>query len=237
MNRPKWISPTKSKKLILFGAGDLASIAYEYFSGDSEYEVAAFTVDREYIKEKEFCGLPIIPFDEINEKYPPSEYEIHICVVYDRLNRIREAKCDHAKHKGYSLASYISSYAFVSPSAEIGEHCFIFEDNTIQPNVTVGDNVIMWSGNHVGHHSVVGKNVFLSSHVVVSGHCNIGDNTFIGVNSTLANNVMIGKYSWISHGSIISKDVPPNSFVKSTSGLAVTLNEEVLFRSLDRARK
>ena len=34
----------KNKKLILVGAGELAEIAYEYFTHDSEYEVVAFSV-------------------------------------------------------------------------------------------------------------------------------------------------------------------------------------------------
>ena len=33
------------KPLILFGAGDIAELAYFYFTNDSAYEVVAFTVD------------------------------------------------------------------------------------------------------------------------------------------------------------------------------------------------
>lgn len=228
-----WNPPTKFKSIVLFGAGDLAKIAHEYFEGDSAYKVSAFTVDREYMKETELCGLPVVPFDEINEKYPPDTHDIHICVVYDNLNRARTAKCEHAKAKGYTLASYISSYAFISPSAKIGEHCFVFENNVIQSFVEVGSNAILWSGNHVGHHSLIGDNVFISSHVVVSGHCNIGDNVFIGVNSTLANNTTVGRKSWVQHGSILSGNIPEHSFVKG--GEVMPLNEEVLARALKRA--
>jgi hypothetical protein len=43
----------KTKKLILFGDSAFAEIAYEYFTFDSEYEVVAFTVSKEYLsKEK-----------------------------------------------------------------------------------------------------------------------------------------------------------------------------------------
>ena len=33
------------KPLVIFGGGEIAQLAYFYFSTDSEYEVVAFTVD------------------------------------------------------------------------------------------------------------------------------------------------------------------------------------------------
>ena len=228
---------SKTKKLVLFGTGDLAQIAHEYFTSDSQYEVVAFTVDRAYINGNVFCGLPLVPFDEVQDKYPPQSHDMFCAIVYDNMNRTRAAKCEHAKTKGYKLASYISSHSFVSSSAELGEHCFIFEDNTIQPQVIIGDNCILWSGNHVGHNSTIGANTFISSHVVVSGWCDIGVNCFLGVNSTIANNTTIGKESWVMHGAIISGDIPPNSFVKTSPSEVVPLNEPALFRALERKKK
>ena len=228
---------TKFKRVILFGTGDLALIAHEYFTNDSDYEVVAFTVDREYLQETELCGLPVVAFDEIVDKHPPASCDLHVCIVYGHMNKLRAAKCEHAKSKGYKLASYVSSRAFVSPSANIGEHCFIFENNVIQSFVTIGDNCILWSGNHVGHHSKFDDNIFVSSHVVISGHCHIGRNSFLGVNSTLANNTVIGKESWVSHGALISGIIPPNAFIKSIQSEAVPLNEAALFRALERARR
>ncbi len=118
------------------------------------------------------------------------------------------------KEMGFTPASYISSKAFVWRNCEIGEHCFIFEDNTVQPFVKIGKNVVLWSGNHIGHHSTVCDNCFISSHVVVSGHCIIGRNSFIGVNATLANNVNIGMDNWIPPGVVIMKGTEEAAFFK-----------------------
>lgn len=222
----------KTKKLVLFGAGDYAQVALEYFSHDSEYEVVGVTVEKEYLKEKEFMGLPTTPFEELEKHYPPEEYEFHAAIVYGQLNRIREKICRKAKEKGYKLASYISSRAFVWHNVKVGEHCFIFEDNTIQPFVEIGNNVILWSGNHVGHHSKIGDNSFISSHVVVSGFCEIGNNCFLGVNSTLGNHIRIGGNSWISPGTMMTKDVPENSLVKGIPSEVALLDEEKLFKAL-----
>lgn len=226
---------SKTKSLIIFGTGDLAAIAHQYFSNDSEYTVMGFVVDKAYIKDASFCGLPVAPFEDAHLYFPPDYFSMYVAIVYQDMNRLRARKCAEAEVKGYKLASYISSRAFVSPGAKIGKHAFIFEDNTIQPFVTIGDNNILWSGNHVGHHSVLEDNVFVSSHVVISGHCHIQRNCFLGVNSTLANNTVIGKESWLAHGVNISGEVPDHSLVRSLRSEIAELNEEALNRSLQRA--
>jgi sugar O-acyltransferase (sialic acid O-acetyltransferase NeuD family) len=229
---------SKIKKIILFGAGDLAKIAALYFERDTEYEVAGFTVDREFIKTEYQMTLPIVPFEEVENVFPPETHDIHVCLIYNDMNRLRMKKCKEAETKGYKLASYISSHAFVAPTAKIKKHCFIFENNVIQDYVEIGENCILWSGNHVGHSSKIEDNVFISSHVVISGHCCVGSNCFIGVNSALANGTTIGSETWLSHGSIISGNIPPHSMVTSPVRSSITaLNEEALSKALDKARK
>ena len=118
------------------------------------------------------------------------------------------------KAKGYKLASYISSKAYIGYEVEIGENCFIMENNVIQTFAKIGNNVVLWSGNHIGHSSIIHDNCFISSHVVISGFCEIGENTFVGVNTSVANNVKIGNYCLIGLGCIIVKDVAENSIMK-----------------------
>jgi len=225
------------KKLIIFGLEDFAKIAYEYFTYDSEFEVVAFTANQDYIKEHSLMNLPVIAFEEIEKIYSPEEYYFYAAITYGRLNEVRANICKQAKEKGYKLASYISSKAFVWKNVKLGEHVFIFEDNTVQPFVEIGSNAVLWSGNHIGHHSIIRNNCFISSHVVLSGWCIIGNNCFIGVNSTISNNVKIGNKCWISHGSIIGKDVPDLSITKSNSSEISELNENLLFKLLSKISK
>ena len=138
-----------------------------------------------------------------------------------QLNRLRTRLAQAAKLKGFRLASYVSTRAFVWRNAEIGEHCFIFENNTVQPFVHIGENTVLWSGNHIGHHSKIGNNCFISSHVVISGFCNVGENSFIGVNATVANNINIGRDNWIGPNSAIMKNTEAGSlFVTKHSEVA-----------------
>jgi len=197
------------RPLVIFGSGDIAQIAHLYFTTESSYEVVAFTLDAKYIVESEFCGLPVVAFEDVVEQYPPDSFEFFISLGYARLNAVRKAKFLAAKNKGYKLASFISPHATVLNEGRIGENCFIFEDNTIQPFVTIGSNVTLWSGNHIGHHSVIHDHTFIASHVVISGGVEIGEQCFIGVNATLRDHIKIGDRCVVGAGALLLADAAP----------------------------
>jgi sugar O-acyltransferase (sialic acid O-acetyltransferase NeuD family) len=194
------------KPLVIFGAGDIAQLAHYYFSTDSNFEVKAFTVDAAYITASEFCGLPVVPFEEAMQRYSPDEHRLFVALSYSRLNQVRKEKYFAAKSLGYRIASYVSSHATVLNEGRIGENCFILEDNTIQPFAVIGNNVTLWSGNHIGHHSTIHDHCFIASHVVVSGGVEIGESCFIGVNATLRDHIRIGEKCVIGAGALILSD-------------------------------
>jgi sugar O-acyltransferase (sialic acid O-acetyltransferase NeuD family) len=221
------MTEAKRRQLVLFGDSAFAQIAYEYFTHDSDYAVAAFTVSREYLSEESLFGLPVVAFEEVAALYPPKEHDMFVALTYGKMNRIRQRFYSEAKQAGYTMANYISSRASVWKNVEMGDNVFIFENNTVQPFVTIGSNTILWSGNHIGHHSQIGEHCFISSHVVVSGFCTVGHNCFLGVNATVNNNVSIGDNSLIGSGCLISKDTEPNSVYRqrSTKPLSVSVQD------------
>lgn len=222
------------KPLVIFGLGDFADIAFEYFSADSEFVVTAFTVHRDFMTSDRKFGLPIIPFEDLANEISPDGHSFFSAILYNDMNDLRLKVILEARALGFSLASYVSPKATIWKNVDIGEHCFIFEDNTIQPFVQIGFNNIIWSGNHIGHHSQIKENCFISSHVVISGSCVIENNCFIGVNSTISNNINIGPRSWIGPASLITKDLPGGSLVSEMPSKIRELDEEALRRSLQR---
>lgn len=205
------------RQLVIFGSGDIAQLAHYYFSSDSNYEIVAFTVDANYIKESRFCGLPVVAFEDVAKKYPPDFCDLFIALSYSKLNAIRKEKFLAAKAMGYKLASFISPHATLLNEGKIGENCFIFEDNTIQPFVTIGNNVTLWSGNHVGHHSVIHDHTFIASHVVVSGRVEIGEQCFVGVNATLRDHIKIGDRCIVGAGALLLADAAPDGVYIGTT--------------------
>jgi sugar O-acyltransferase (sialic acid O-acetyltransferase NeuD family) len=203
------------KKLILVGASAFAEVAYEYFTHDSEFEVVAFALESAYRNQEQFMGLPLVDLETVEHHFSPQTHYVYVSVVYTQINRLRARLMNLVKAKGYRLASYVSSRAFVWRNVVLGEHCFIFEDNTLQPFVKIGNNVVLWSGNHIGHHSSIGDHCFISSHVVISGFCEIGAYSFLGVNATFANNLSVGCSNWIGPNTAIMKSTADNAFYKT----------------------
>lgn len=200
-----------SKPLIIFGIGDIAEVAHFYFQNDSDRQLAAFTVDADFLSKSELLQLPVVPFENIAESHPPEDFDIFIAVSYTKLNTIRMEKYLAAKKLGYEFASYVSSSATILNGHQIGENCFILEDNTIQPFSKIGNNVTLWSGNHIGHHSTIHDHTFISSHVVISGGVTVGEQCFLGVNCTVRDHVTIGDRSVLGAGSLLLTDADPES--------------------------
>lgn len=208
-------------KVVLWATGQMSQTLEYYLTQIGSYEIAGYTMDREYVKETSFNGKPVVPFDEVEKNFPPLEYKIAILISYSHLNKLREARYKTAKEKGYSFISYVHSQS-VCDAAEIGENTFIFGNNDIQPYTKIGNNVVIWSNNGVGHHSVIEDNCFLAS-TKVSGHTVIGHNSFLGTGSSLADNVKVGAYCVIGTGAVVTKNVPDGTVLitKQTPAVAV----------------
>jgi sugar O-acyltransferase (sialic acid O-acetyltransferase NeuD family) len=198
-----------TKPLVLIGAGEFAQIACEYFEHDSDYDVVAFSVERNYLTQAQLAGRPLVPFETLAQAYPPQEVEVFVAIPSSQLNRLRTRFYEEAKRQGYRFATYVSSRAFVWRNAKVGENTFIFEGNVIQPFVEIGNNCILWSGNHVGHRTVVRDNVFIASHAVISGYCDIGEYSFIGVNATFNDRVKVAADTVIGSGALVTRDTEP----------------------------
>lgn len=199
------------KPLIIFGASDLARVAYVYFSRDSSYEVVAFTVDDAYLKESSLHGLPVLPFSSVQEIYAPDDFEMFVAIGSRQLNRLRADAYGRAKAKGYHLASYVSSHVVHCGEWTAGDNCFILEQNVIQPFVRIGNDVVLWSGNHIGHDVTIEDHCFISSHVVLSGHVKVGPYCFFGVNSCVKQGVTIAPGCLIGAGAVILSDTNPGA--------------------------
>lgn len=195
-------------KVIILGTKDTAELAWFYLTHDSPHEVIAFSVNRDYMTNTLFCGLPVVAFEEVENIYPPNEFRFFVPMTARGMNIPREHFYSQAKNKGYRLISYISSKATLFDNP-IGENCFILENNVIQPFVSIGDNVVLWSGNHIGHHTSIKSHNFLTSHVVVSGHCIIEPYCFFGGNACIEEYLHIAEGTFLSMGSRLAKNTDP----------------------------
>jgi sugar O-acyltransferase (sialic acid O-acetyltransferase NeuD family) len=194
------------KKVVLFGITDFARIASVYLTHDSDYEVVAFTVHEEYMNGSTMLDRPVVPFERLEELYPPDEHAMLVAIGFSGMNQTRARMYEECKARGYELISYVSSKAMHLGPVQMGDNCFIFEANVIQPFVELGNDVILWSGNHIGHDVKIGDHTFIASHAVVSGNVRIGEYCFVGVNATFRDGITVAPRSLIGAGATIMRD-------------------------------
>lgn len=203
------------KKVIIFGTGGFAEVVHYYLTHDSPYEVAAFSATRDSSSPAELLSLPVVPFETLEENFPPSDFSMFIAIGYRKVNAIRTDFYRRAKEKGYQLITYVNSKATTWGDLSLGDNTFVFENNVIQPYTKIGNNVILWSGNHIGHHVRIADNCFITSHVVVSGNCTVGENCFLGVNATIGDGVKVAPRCVIGAGSLILRDTTEGAVFKA----------------------
>jgi sugar O-acyltransferase (sialic acid O-acetyltransferase NeuD family) len=217
-------------QVIIFGIQDFAQLAHFYLRHDSEHHVVAFSVNEEYLPAGgTFEGLPVVAFERVEARYPPSQFKFFAPMSPRRMNRLRESVYRQIKAKGYEMISYVSSKATVLQGSPVGDNCFILEDNTIQPFVSIGNDVVLWSGNHIGHHSVIKDHVSFTSHVVLSGHCVVEPFAFFGVNATIRDGVHIAEGSLIAMAAAVTGDTEAWGVYKGNPAR----KGEILSRDLD----
>jgi sugar O-acyltransferase (sialic acid O-acetyltransferase NeuD family) len=218
------------KKLVLFGTGKITEVIHYYATEECGYEIAAFTVDKEFKKEETFLGKPIISFEQIEKDFPPAQYEMFVAIGYHDLNKLRATKCKEALSKGYNLVSIISPSANLPKNTKHGHNCFIMPPAIIHPCVELGNNVFVWSGAMIGHHSKVSDNCWFTSTANIGGNNIIRENSFFAINATTGHSVKIGKECFVGANSLVTKELLDGQVVISESSKPIKLNSQQFLR-------
>ena len=192
------------KKVVIFGTGELAQRIFFYLK-DSDDQVVAFCANKSKIEKEELLGLPVTAFENIKEKFPPSEFSMFIALAYSEMNKKRTKFFNEAKKKGYELYSYIHPSTKIWNKFEIGENCFILANNVIQPFVKIGNNVLIGSNNLISHNTSIGDNCFITSNVTMGGHIVMGKNCFVGLGFPFNQGFKLGNKCIIELEPIFSK--------------------------------
>ena len=187
------------KDLVVFGNDDFARMLKYYIEQDDSRSVVCFTVDSAYIHEDVFCGVPVVPFDVLVERYPPERFDILLGVGYSRMNDVRKEKFAECKQKGYTIASFIHSSSRVH-TTDIGEGNIILENSLVYPFSSIGDGNLIWDNVSISHDSKIGSFNNFAGGTSLCGYVTIGNNCYFGKNSILDNDLCVADYTLIGAG-------------------------------------
>jgi sugar O-acyltransferase (sialic acid O-acetyltransferase NeuD family) len=200
-----------TENLVIFGNGQMAEVAFARFRRDPRFEIVGFTVDRSFVRAPELCGLRVVPFEDVENEFPPAEVRMFIAVGPVQINAVSAERFWQARQRGYRLAAYVSPHAIVDPDVRIGEGCSIGEYVVVGPRTCIGDNVRIAAASVIGHHCVLEDHCFVAVNCSVSGSVHIGRRALVGAGAVIRDRISIGEASIVGAGATIVRDTAPES--------------------------
>lgn len=196
------------KKLIIFGNADFARLLKYYIDNDDVREVECFTVNSCIINEKEFCGLPVVDFESIQDYYSPDEYEILLAIGNSRMNELRKKIFIESKAKGYNIASYFHSSCSIN-SREFGEGNIMLENCLIYPFSKIGSGNLLWDHVIINHDCVVGDFNTFAGYADLCGYVRVGNNGYFGKHCVLNERMSVADYTLIGAAAYAKGETKP----------------------------
>jgi acetyltransferase-like isoleucine patch superfamily enzyme len=202
--------------IVVFGAGQIAEVAKAYIDAHGPDRIVGFTVDLSHKRADTFAGLPLIEWENLESRFLPDQVKLLGPLSYRRLNEFRRDRHLEGKRRGYTFTSFVHPACHIY-TKEIGENCFILENNVIQPFARVGAGVMMWSSNHIGHHAVIGDYCFFASQVAVGGAATIGERVFLAAKVGVESGLTVGAGCFLGSTALVKRNLPDESVVPGSA--------------------
>ena len=208
------------KNLIIYGDSSYAEMIAHYFQTDSEYQVVAFCVDREYKTREKIGDLPVVALEDIENYYSPKEHHIFAAIGYKSV-RTHKSLFEKIASLSFPVASYISSKAIVDSSSKIGINCLILPGVILEPNTIIEENCFINSAAIVCHDTRIKAHSILAAGSVIGGHTTIGESSLIGFNATVAELLTLGNETLLGASSLLLTNTEPHTMYVGSPANAI----------------
>lgn len=195
------VKKIKMKKLIIVGAGGYAKSVLD--SVDCmNFKMVGYIDD---VKEKgtNHQGYPVLG-NTIDCVDNPEQYVYFVAIGN---NAKRKVWFDKLKKRNLSLINVIDKSALVSPTAVIGEGCFIGKLAILNHGSSVGDNCVINTRALMEHGCCIRDHVNISTNSTLNGDVICENGSFIGSGTVINGQITVGKWSLVGSGAVVIEDV------------------------------
>lgn len=189
-----------SKKLGIFGAGELGIQITNYAIKDGHYSNIVFFDD--VYTQNHILGNS----EDIISAFDKDIFdELVISIGYNFLD-LREDFLRNFKNK-VPLGRIIHTSCWFDDTAIMAPSCAIYPNCTIDKQVQIKENTILNLNCTITHNSIIESSSFLSPSVSIAVFCMIESKCFIVINYTIINNLKITDNVRIDAGYLVTKDI------------------------------
>jgi sugar O-acyltransferase (sialic acid O-acetyltransferase NeuD family) len=142
-------------------------------------------------------------------------------------NYARKAIANSLISEGFELATLISPYAVVSPSARIGAGTVIMPGAIVNAMAVVGNGVIVNTGSVIEHDAKIGNYVHLSPNSTLGGGVEVGEFTHIGLGVSVLPLICIGSRSILGAGAVVTRMIPGDVIA---FGVPARIHRRIIFK-------
>ena len=218
----------KMKPVIIFGTGDFADVVSFVFLKNPDAEIAAYTVNAEYIKEPSYHGRKLLPFEGIEEQFPPSDYDFVPGFIGKKMFTQREAIFRAIREKGYHIRNVIDPSASVDillpeggpaaaeqkvngsadlPAGETGCADPASGKAGCADPPAMGEGNIILAHTSIEAHSRIGSGNIIWQNVVLPHHNVIGDFNNLAPSVSLSGYSRIGSHCFVGNNVCVKNRV------------------------------
>lgn len=194
------------QSIILIGGGGHCKACIDILETTDMYNIEGI-LDVTENTGKNILGYSIIGTDAEIKRLSAANNSFLITVGQIKSSNIRRNIFDKLKECNAFIATIISTRAYVSNHAKIGEGTIVMDAVHVNAGAVIGSNSILNTGSCVEHNTVIGNHCHISTHAVVNGDCVINDDVFIGSNSVIVQGVSICSGSVIGAGTVVHASI------------------------------
>ena len=193
-------------KILLIGAGGHARSCIDVLEEENQFEIAGLIEKGESIS-NESLGYPVIGTDDDLKVLRQQYKNALITVGQIKSPKIRIKLYQLLKELDFTLPVIISSQAYVSKHAQIGEGSIIMHGVIINANAKIGNNCIINNRALIEHDAIIGNHSHIATGAIVNGGVSVGSESFIGSGVVTKQYISIGNNCSVGAGVTLKSDV------------------------------
>ncbi len=190
--------------LILIGGGGHCRACIDVIESGTAWRISGILDAADRVGQN-VLGYPILGSDDDVAKLAKQGVFFLITVGQIGAPTVREQLWRKVRAAGGRMATVISSQAYVSRSAVLGEGTIVMHRVVVNSSAKVGDNVIVNTMALIEHDAEVGDHCHISTAAIVNGATRIGSRCFVGSNAVVHHNVTVPDGSSVPAGSTYAK--------------------------------
>ena len=195
-----------TSKLLLIGGGGHCRSCVDVIEQLADWQIAGI-VEAEADLQVDCLGYSVIGTDADLPKLLLDTPHCFITVGQVKAATVRQRLFQQLKTLNAQLPTLISPFAYVSPTAQLGEGTIVMHQALVNVQAQIGDNCIINSQALIEHDVHIGDHCHISTGAKVNGEVKIGQGCMIGSGAVIKQCVQIADGVVIGAGSLVLRDI------------------------------